>query len=83
MTERNPNHPVVGEIRESWYKIAALIMAKCGKKELTITCEDVDAFAASGLTNIVVNAKNDRLVIQLVDEETGQKLAEKEGGLPI
>jgi len=81
--ERNPNHPVVNKAREEWHKFCAIVLHKTGKTEMEITSQDVDNFTNSGLANIVLDCRGGRLVLRLVSDEEGERLARKEGGLPV
>ena len=79
----NPNHPVVHEMREQWYKLCAIALHKMGLTEMKITAADIDAFASSGMANITVEPKGEVITLRLVSDEEGRRLAKKEGGLPI
>lgn len=81
--ELNPNHPVTRQARTEWHKIAALIMAKLGVKELTLSIQDIERALRGGL-NIVLDARDERetgvLTVRIVDDATAAELARKEGG---
>jgi len=79
----NPNHPVVQEMREQWYKLCAIALFKSGKTELQITAEDIERFADSGLANITVHPKGDTITLRLVSNAEAERLSRQEGGLPI
>jgi hypothetical protein len=81
--EANPNHPVTAKARENWHKLAALVLFKSGKERITITIEDIKALQASGKRNIVVHDTPEGLHLFLVDDAEGERLARKEGGLPV
>jgi hypothetical protein len=81
--ELNPNHPVVIETREQWYKLCAILLFKSGSVRAEITTEDIDRFTKSGLANIVVHPKGDVITLSLVSDSEAMRLARKEGGLPI
>lgn len=84
--ELNPNHKVVRQAREQWHKIAALIMVKLGLTELQLTLEDVEKIA-QGNVNIVLDARGGRetgvLTVRIVDDQTAEELARREGGRAI
>lgn len=83
MSELNPNHAVTREVREQWHKLCALVLFKTGKREMRITTEDITAMADSGYANITVWPKGDVLTLALVSDAEAERLARKEGGLPI
>jgi len=77
----NPNHPVVQEMREQWYKIAAILLRRLGG-EAIITDDEIAAFASASKHNIVIDTRgNTNLRLSLVDDEKARELARKEGGL--
>jgi hypothetical protein len=65
----NPNHPVVREMENQWYKLCAIAMHKLRLTELQITSADITAFERSGLTNITVHPKGDVITLRLVSDE--------------
>lgn len=79
----NPNHPVVQEMREQWYKLCAISLFKMGLSELQITSADIQRFMDSGAANIVVHPKDDIITLRLVSDAEGDRLAREEGGLPV
>ena len=85
MSERNPNHPVTRAAHDHWHKIAAIIMAKQGLKEIEITAADVELL--DGNTNIVLDergsSKTGTFKVRLVDNAEACRLAAEEGGLPF
>jgi hypothetical protein len=78
----NPNHPVVREAQDQWYKLCAIMIHKQGLTEIKITAKDIEAFMASGRANITIYPKEDTITLRLVTEEEAQKLARQAGGLP-
>ena len=83
MNSLNPNHPVVREVQEQWYKLCAILIHKSGATEAEITASDIQAFADSGLANITIHPKNDVITLRLVSDKEARELARKEGGLPV
>lgn len=79
----NPNHPVVQEVQDQWYKLCAILIHRSGATEVKITWSDVDAFADSGLANIVVHPQDDGITLRLVSNKEAREIARKEGGLPV
>lgn len=82
MSEFNPNHPVVISARDQWHKFCAILMHKSGRENVEITSDDINTFM--GLNkSIVIDARNDRLFLRLMDNQEAMKLAREEGGLPV
>ena len=81
MDELNPNHPVTREMAPMWHKIAAFVMMKLGVREVAITSDDIEAFAAESLC-IVAHPVDRVLTISLVSQAEGDRLAREAGGLP-
>lgn len=79
----NPNHPVVQEVEDQWYKLCAIVMFKLGASEVEITSSDIQRFADSGRANIVVHPINEVLTLKLVSDREAERLARKAGGLAI
>ena len=80
--ELNPNHPVVLVARDQWHKFCAILMSKFGKTEMEITVDDVTALGDNE-KGIVLDMRGGRCVLRMVSMEEGQRLARKEGGLPV
>ena len=83
MKSFNPNHGVVHEIEEQWYKLCAILMFKFGVTKVEVTSEDIERFMESGRSNIAVHPKDRIITLTLVSDEEGKRLARKEGGLPV
>lgn len=87
MRELNPNHHVTRAAHDHWHKICALILRKLKLAKVEITKADIDEFVReteSGVaSNIVLDDRGGKLTVYLVDEAEGQRLARKEGGLPM
>lgn len=83
MSELNPNHPVTKELHEQWHKLCAIVMYKCGLKQVDITSEDIDSMMNSGLANITMKPSGNVLKLALVSDAEAERLARKEGGLPV
>lgn len=81
--ELNPNHPVTQEMHQLWHKIVALLMARAGTDEITITVEEIEQ-SLGKLNNrvVVAHPDGDVLKVSIVTWEEGERLARKEGGLP-
>jgi hypothetical protein len=79
----NPNHPVALELQEQWYKICAILIHKSGATEDKITMNDLQAFANSGLANIVAHSKGSVITLRLVSDKEAQNIAREAGGLPV
>lgn len=78
----NPNHPVVRETEQQWYKLCAILMHKLGLHEVKITEADVNALLDSGMANITIYPKGDTITLRLVDDREAARLAREAGGLP-
>lgn len=78
----NPNHPVVKETEEQWYKRCAILIHKQGLTEIQITSADIEAFMASGRANISIYPSGDTITLRLHTNAEAQKLARQAGGLP-
>ena len=78
----NPNHPVVKEAEEQWYKLCAILIHKQGLAEIKITAEDIEKFANSGRANISIYPKDDTITLRLHTDAEAEKLAREAGGLP-
>lgn len=81
MKALNPNHPVTRMLDDQWHKLAALAVLKAGG-HVVITMEDLLAFAPGDL-NITVQELPDGIHLRIVDRAEAERLARKEGGLPI
>jgi hypothetical protein len=82
--ELNPNHPVTQEVHDHWHKIVAILLHKFGKREVTITMADVQAWERDWPGGaIVIKANMYDFQLRLITAEQGQELARKEGGLPV
>lgn len=79
--EVNPNHQMTQFARNQWHKIAALLMQELGRDELEITPQMI-ARMGDNEKAIVIDGRNDKLVIRMVTMEEGERLARMEGGLP-
>lgn len=76
----NPNHPVVREMEQQWYKIAALLMFKFGVTEINITVEDIENI---GNRAIGVDTRGGKLKVMLMEESVAEQFAREAGGLAI
>lgn len=80
--ELNPNHPVTQQVHDSWHKIAAILMQKFGMYAVEITEADVLALGDNEKA-VMADCRGGRFVIRLVSMGEAEKLARKEGGLPV
>lgn len=76
----NPNHPVIQETEDHWYKIAALLVAKLNRNPVIITPEDIAKLEGMAIT--IRTDDNVGIILGLVTMEEGERLARQEGGLP-
>lgn len=79
VTELNPNHPVTKAMHAEWHKLAALAVMKAGG-HIVISMEDLESFPLGGA--VTVQELDDGIHLRIVDAETAERLARKEGGLP-
>lgn len=80
--EVNPNHPVTKEVRDMWYKIAAILMIKFNKTEVEILPADV-AKLGDNTSAIVADTRGGKFIIRFMSMEEGEKLAREQGGFPV
>jgi hypothetical protein len=80
--ELNPNHPVVAETRDHWHKIVAIMMSTYGLSEFEVTIDAV-ARLGDGTQGVVMDCRNDKMVVRLVTMEEGERLAREAGGLAM
>lgn len=78
----NPNHPVVMEAEDQWYKLCAILIHKFNQTEVDITAADVTSFATSAVCNIVLHSKRDSITLKLVSDADAIIIARQAGGLP-
>lgn len=79
--ELNPNHPVLGAVRDHWHKVAAFIMWKLKAEKVIITMKDIEEMSALDQV-IVLHDHSDCIEIKLLDREDGERLAREHGGMP-
>jgi hypothetical protein len=79
--EMNPNHPVTQEVRDMWYKIAALLMIKFKQTAVEITPEDVDKLG-DNTHAVVADTRGGKFVVRLVGMEEAERLVREHGGEP-
>lgn len=80
--EVNPNHPVTQFARDQWHKIVALLMQETGKEEFEITPAILEKMFKEPKV-VVMDARNNRLIVRMVSQAEGERLAQQEGGLPV
>ena len=86
MKELNPNHPVTSKVHDHWHKVVAILLHKFAKqlgREVRIYPYDIEALEHSGLANVVIEDRDGCIRLRLVDQAEGERLARKEGGLPV
>lgn len=79
--ELNPNNAALNTMREYWYKVAALLLAKLGGHAV-ITTADMDAIEGRAIV-LDCKTREDAIITRIVSIEEGEALAKKEGGLPV
>lgn len=80
--EKNPNHPVTQMAREQWHKIAALLMWHFEIDSFEVTTDMIQKFMATE-NAIVLDTRNQRMIVRMVGAEEAERLAREAGGLPI
>jgi|GEM_PF-6918592 len=80
MSELNQNHPVTQAMRDQWFKLAAIMVAKAGGHAV-ITAEDIASFPPGAA--ITIRELADGIHLRVVDADTAATMARFEGGLPI
>lgn len=80
--ELNPNHPVVQQAHDHWHKLCALVMLKLGRPHVVITMADVMKLG-DDCNAVTIQELDDGIHLRLVSMEEGNRLARKEGGLPV
>jgi hypothetical protein len=81
----NPNHPVTQFMDTEWAKIVCLLMYREGVTRTVIPDDVVTRFADNPKGHNVAIKFTDGVGIELflVDDKEADRLARKEGGLPI
>lgn len=78
--ELNPNHPVTSKMHDHWHKIAALLLNRTREKKTIITIDEVNRIADMAITMKETAAG---IELKIVTMAEGERLAKKEGGLPV
>lgn len=78
--ELNPNHPVTREVSDHWHKICAVLLGKMCMSHVVLTVEDIERVSGAA---IAIEGKPDGLHVRLMSMAEAERLARKEGGLPI
>lgn len=86
--EFNPNHPVTQTVHDHWHKIVALLLHKFQRQigtHVVISASDLEDLqrAYPGMPSVVMHVNTDGIRLYLVDQAEAERLAKKEGGLPI
>lgn len=79
--EMNPNHPMTEAVRDQWHKIVVLLMMKLKKSHIEITQGEIEQMASGSVGAVTIQAKDDRIILNLVSPSEAARLARKEGGL--
>jgi hypothetical protein len=82
VNELNPNNPALMQMHDSWHKFVVILMMRYGLTEFEVTLDDVRGMADAD-NAVMLDARNQRLVLRLVSNEEAARLARKEGGLPV
>lgn len=74
--EINPEHPVLGKMRDHYHKLLAIVMHKYKLGEVIITSQDLGNLEASfpvGMPCILVHDKKDGIHLSLITEEEARR----------
>ncbi len=74
----NPNHPVMRQMDEQYYKLLCAHMLKYGEREWNVTEADVRAIEGRA---IVIDTRGGGLVVRIIDDKDAEGIARAEGGL--
>lgn len=80
--EINPGNPVTQFARDQWYKIVALLMIEVGKTEFEIT-PDLLSKIGDNQKAIVMDTRNNKLIVRMVSMEEGHRLAREVGAIDL
>lgn len=80
--ELNPNHPVTREVHDHWHKIVGILLLKMGKDSVEITEADVIALGDNQMS-VAFDTRGGKCFVRLLSMEEGERLARREGGLPV
>ena len=80
--ELNPNHPAIVAARDSWHKIAGLLMLHFDVTEVTISQDEIARLDGLNITIRFDDVKGVEVRI-LEDRDLAKRTARKEGGLPV
>jgi hypothetical protein len=58
-------------------------MLKQGLKEIRFTGAELEKLLVPGNVNIVCRIKNEEIILSIVSDAEGERLAREEGGLPV
>lgn len=80
--ELNPDHSVTQSLRDQWFKLLAVVLWKYRDalpKEVVLTAQDFDGIARAfpNMPTIVAHERADGLVLRVVDESEGRRLADE------
>ena len=77
----NPNHQVMQALDGQWQKIVALMMWKYGFNHMTFIDAEIVSFPQD--LAVAIKGNKDSLEVFLLKKDEAEKLARKEGGLPV
>lgn len=78
--ELNPNHPTTSSIHDHWHKIAAALVNRIPKGKTIVTLMELTKLEGKAIT---IKETPAGLELRIVSMEEGERLARKEGGLPV
>jgi hypothetical protein len=74
--EINPDHPVLGKMRDHYHKLLAVVIHKYKLGEVVITSQDLINLEMSfptGMPCILVHDKKDGIYLSIITEEEARK----------
>ncbi len=80
MGELNPNHPVTAALHDSHHKIVGMLMQHYGITEFEVTSAKIERLEGMA---VLLDARGGRLRVRLISMEEGERIARREGGLPV
>ena len=81
MSELNPNHPVTRKVHDYWHALAAMLVVLFLPGHQVVM--SLGGNQADGRKAITIKETARGIELEVVSMEEGERLAKKEGGLPV
>lgn len=78
MPTLNPNHPVIKQIEDHYYKLLCAHMLKHGEREWSVTANEIRAIEGMA---VAIDTRGGGLIVRIMTYEEGERMAREEGGL--